>query len=165
MVGRRKFEKSKGDFIIIFYGKVLMPHKQSQSSGEIIVPFGALPLPHELKVAKVLTGTGSNVEFIPTGIHTTSDIIFKNLVWEIKSPLGRNSRAIENNLRNALHQSCNVILDLHRTSFPESKCLDYIKNHSKNFRGLKRLLIITSQDTIFNFSPKSACLSKITMLK
>lgn len=133
--------------------------------GKITVPYGAIPHPHELIVAKILIRTGDDVIFIPTSTHTSSDIFYQTLIWEIKSPIGKSSRTIENNLRNALHQSPNIIIDLHRIQIPQNKCLLYIKNHIQNFRGLKRLLIITADNHILKVSPKSACISNIPVLK
>lgn len=89
--------------------------RKNKRAGSIIVPKGALIQPHELMAATVLSWTGDDVEFLLPGIHCRADITFRGLEWEIKSP-------IENNLRAALKQSQNVIIDLSRIKQDETKC-------------------------------------------
>ena len=91
--------------------------------GKINMPRGALIHSHELRVATILSWTGANVEFIEVGTTHTPDIRFMNLEWEIKSPKGKSSRTIENNVRAALKQSSNIIIDLSRIKLPEDKCV------------------------------------------
>ena len=73
---------------------------------------------------------GKDVELIPrsktSGVHTP-DIKMDGVKWEIKSPTGNSSRTIENNIRNALRQSDNIIIDLRRMHVNESKCLKEVE--------------------------------------
>ena len=102
----------------------------------------------ELRVGEILARTGENVEFLPVGIHHTADIRFRGVEWEIKSPIGSSSRTIENNLRNALKQSSNIIVDLGRIKQPEEKGLREIKKQAKLLHMLKRIIVITKSGKI-----------------
>ncbi len=133
--------------------------------GKVRIHQGAITKQHELSLAEILVHTGFDVDFIAVGSTKTPDIFFWNRYWEIKSPIGCSSRTIENNLRAALTQSENVILDLRRTSIPDEKTITYLQNHVKNFRKLKTLLIVTKQLEIYRFSQKSTCAIKVRMIK
>ncbi len=116
--------------------------------GNITVPKGAIALPHELVVATILSWTGDDVEFLPVKHSHTADIRFQGLEWEIKSPIGKSSRTIENNLRNALKQSRNVIIDLSRIKQSENKAIREVKRQCRLIKGKKKVIIITKTKTI-----------------
>lgn len=118
------------------------------TAGKINAPKNTMPQPHELMVATVLSWTGDDVEFLPVGTHHTADICFRGLEWEIKSPIGKSSRTIENNLRLALKQSANVIIDLSRIKQPEDKCIGVIKRRAKKLGRIKKIMIITKSRQI-----------------
>lgn len=139
--------------------------QEHKEHGKVIIPYGALPKEHELEIAQILIRTGKNVKFLPISSVKTPDLQYNNLDWELKSPIGKSSRAIENCLRYALKQSPNIIIDLRRICLNEGKCLSYLQNHIKNFHGLKKLLIITKSKKVLKIMPKNACFSEITMLK
>ena len=115
--------------------KTLM--NKSKKVGNVITPKGVLVYPHELVVATALSWTGENVTFIETRSVKTPDVIFCNKHWETKSPQGKSNRTIENNIRRALEQSENIIIDLHRMKLSETKCLKEIK---RQFELSKRCL-------------------------
>lgn len=116
---------------------------QKRKFGKIIVPKGALPLLPELLVAEILARDGEDVEFIPVRTVPTPDILYAGEEWEIKSPVGKTSRTIENNLRNALKQSANIIVDLSRIKQPEQKAIKEIKRQARLLRGIGKVIIVT----------------------
>ena len=116
--------------------------------GHITVPKDALVQPHELNVATILSWTGDNVEFIPSSHIHTPDIKFKGLLWEIKSPIGSSSRTLENNMRLALKQSNNIIMDLSRIKLPEDKCIGVIKRRAKKLGQIRRIIIVTKTKNV-----------------
>lgn len=116
---------------------------RKEEIGSITVPKGMVVLPHELVVATVLSWTGDDVEFIPLRTIKTADIFFRGLEWEIKSPIGKSSRTIENNMRNALKQAKNVIIDLSRIKQNENKAIKEIERQHKLLRGMGKIIIIT----------------------
>ncbi len=122
--------------------------KSRKNSGNINVPLGVAVLPHELVVATILSWTGDNVEFLPVRHVQTADIIFRGLEWEIKSPEGKSSRTIENNMRNALKQARNIVIDLSRIKQSEAKAIKEVKRQYNLIRGIKRVIIITKAKEI-----------------
>lgn len=116
--------------------------------GHIHIPQNRLIQPHEPLVATILSWTGDDVYFLtPTRLHT-ADIKFRELQWEIKSPKGSSSRTIENNMRNALKQSRNIIIDLQRIKQPEQNCIREIQRQAKLIHSIKHIIIITKQKQI-----------------
>lgn len=117
-------------------------------SGRIIVPKGAIPQSHESDVALILAKSGDDVTFIPVKTTPTPDIFYKGREWEIKSPTGSSSRTIENNVRKAVRQSKNIIIDLSRIKIPEDKCLREIKRQVKLLCGVGKVMVITKKQRI-----------------
>ena len=123
-----------------------------QVFGKTIIPFGAHPEKHEIEIANILNKYGKNVEFlIPLDIKSTRtpDIKMDGILWEIKSPKGSSSRTIENNLRCALRQSKNIIIDLRRIKIDETKALSHIRKQFNHSKSIKNILIIRKNSKIF----------------
>lgn len=126
--------------------------KQRRKIGHIIVPKNALVQPHELDVATILSSAGDDVEFIPVvSNRTTPDIKYRGLEWEIKSPIGSSSRTIENNMRSALKQSNNLIIDLQRIKLPDEKCIGVAKRRAEKLGKKCRVMAITKNREIVRF--------------
>ena len=121
---------------------------KKKKQGSITVPNKNLVHPHEIVAATVLSWTGYDVEFLPTGEIHSADIIYRGKIWEIKSPIGNKRRTIENNLRAALNQSVNVIIDLSRIKMDETKAIREITKQVKLARRLKSAIIITKNQKI-----------------
>lgn len=124
--------------------------------GKIEKEIGAIPDVHELITADFLAGLGYDLIFIaPKRIpgERTPDIAMDGGLWEMKSPKGRGSRVIEDNLRNALRQSSNVVLDLRRMDgrIPTAKLLNEVERQFSLARSLKRIIVITRQNTHVDF--------------
>jgi len=123
--------------------------------GKTIIPFGVFVEQHELDVAKVLNKLGKDVEFIlPSRVKfsRTPDIKMDGLLWEIKSPKGSSSRTIENNLRTALKQSKNIIIDLRRIKIDETKAISQIAKQFKYSKLIKEIIIIKQNKEIIDIS-------------
>ncbi len=123
--------------------------------GKTIIPFGVFVEQHELDVAKVLNKLGKDVEFIlPSRVKfsRTPDIKMDGLLWEIKSPKGSSSRTIENNLRTALKQSKNIIIDLRRIKIDETKAISQIAKQFKYSKLIREIIIIKQNKEIIDIS-------------
>jgi len=83
----------------------------------------------------------------------TPDIEMDGLRWEIKSPRGKSSRTIENNMRNALRQSPNIVLDLRRMDgrIPTKKLLREVERRFNDAKTIKHLIAITRQEKHIDF--------------
>ena len=123
--------------------------------GKISIPNGAMVEPHEYKIATILSWTGNDVEFIEVGTTPTPDIKFMGLEWEMKSPKGKSSRTVENNVREALRQSNNIIIDLSRIKLPENKGIREAERLAKLLGKKRKIMVITKNGKIHElFYPK-----------
>ena len=113
--------------------------------GKVIREQGALVYPHEERVAYRLAATGHNVTFLAVEIDKSPDILFKGKKWEIKSPTGSKRRTLENNLRAALKQSNNIIIDLTRIHIDEATCLRFLSDRKARL-GRKVSIIAIMKD-------------------
>lgn len=131
-----------------------MPRKRV---GVIVVPPGVFVDIHEkIAVDFLAAKIGNDVMFlIPDrrkGVRTP-DIEMNGLWWEIKSPTDKSSRTIENNLRLALKQSPNIVLDLRRIDgrIPTKKLLKEVERRFTGAKSIKRLIVITRQEVHIDF--------------
>lgn len=114
-----------------------------RKNGNIFVPRNTLVQPEEYVVATALSWTGQNVRFIPTGVIRRPDLKFRGKEWEIKTPKGKSNRTLENNIRAALKQSCNIIINLQKMSTDERKCIAEIKRQNSLIRQKHQIMIVT----------------------
>lgn len=122
-----------------------------QKKSQIIIPAGTHPWSHELRVASVLALAGHTIEFLPTGAQKTADILLDGTEYEIKSPLTNNPKKIVRNVKRALQQSQNIIIDSSRIKGMRDDVLRRLLiNRAKDQKTLKRLLLITKRGQIID---------------
>ena len=123
----------------------------------IVEPMPNPPQPHELKAAFVIaTYFKTDMIFLRPNDYGTPDL--KNThtdeVWELKSPLGKSKKTIENNLREARKQSQNIIVDLSRCKLNELEAISRTKFYLKQgHRNIKQLKIIKKNGKILDILP------------
>lgn len=125
--------------------------------GRIVVPPGVFIDIHEKKTVDFLAiNLHLDITFLLPIRHSgtkTPDIEMSGLKWEIKSPTGKSSRTIENNVRNALRQSVYIILDLRRMDgrVPTYKFLNEIERQFNQTKNIKTVIVITREENIIDF--------------
>ena len=122
------------------------------------------PEKHELSTARYFAELGYDVEFIPpnnTPKMRSPDIVMDGVAWEIKSPIGKSRRTIENNFRNANRQSDNIIFDLRRIHLPEAVCMAQLEREFSISRHVKRVIVIKKSNEMVTFSKKGQRNSKV----
>ncbi len=113
------------------------------------------PEKHELETARFFAALGYDIEFIPpnnTPKMHTPDINMDGVSWEIKSPTGKSKRTIENNLRQAMLQSENIIFDLRRISMSDKACTAELERKFNQKKDIKRLYIIRKSGDLLKLS-------------
>lgn len=131
-----------------------MPRKRT---GTIITPPGAILDIHEKKAVDfIAVERGADITFLVPDRRKgqkTPDIEMDGLLWEIKSPKGKSSRTIENNLRLALQQSSYIILDLRRIDgrIPTRKLISEVERRFNDARAIRHVIVITRQETTIDF--------------
>ena len=111
----------------------------------------------EFEAAKYFANLGKDIQFIcPSAIPNQHrpDIIMDGIEWEIKSPLGSSKRTIENNMRKAIKQSCNIIFDLRRIKLSEAQAINQLKKEFNHLSKLRKLYIITKSGELITLVKK-----------
>ncbi len=104
--------------------------------------------PHEERVAFELAKTGYDVTFLAVGIDKSPDILYKGRKWEIKSPIGAKRRTLENNVRAALKQSSNIIIDLSRIRIEENNCLRFLRDRKCRLGKKVQIMVVMKNKKI-----------------
>lgn len=119
--------------------------------GQIIIPAGRKPWPHELRVAEILAAAGHRVEFVLESSLKTPDIYLDGTQYEIKSPITNNPKKIIRNVKRALEKCPNVIIYTSRVkSLDDNSIQRCIKNKVKDFRGIRSLLLVARRGQIID---------------
>lgn len=125
--------------------------------GTIVAPPGVFMDAHEkMTVDFLATKIGNNITFLVPERRKnakTPDIEMSGLHWEIKSPTGRSSRTIENNLRTAIKQSPNIVIDLRRMDgrIPTNKLLKEVEHQFNLSESIKHIIVITRKEEHIDF--------------
>jgi len=107
------------------------------------------PKPHEESAAVILSKFfKSDVIFIDGKSYCTPDVSVKNVEWEIKSPEGSSDNNIQKNMREASHQSKNIVIDLRRSKLHQNRALGYINSYLSYPNKLERVLVITKSEKV-----------------
>ncbi len=123
--------------------------------GRIIIPGGMKPPPeaHELETADVFARAGKDVEFIPPRRMRGSkmpDIKIDGVLWEMKSPTGSGKKTIQDQIKRAMRQSKNIILDGRRTKLMDEYIVKELKKQMTLSRSIQRLIFISKTDVIID---------------
>ena len=119
-------------------------------SVKVIIPKLIKPPPSKKEVlaARIISKHFNHtVEFlIPIDNYKrkTPDIAMAGLLWEIKSPVGSSVKTtINDQVKTALKQSVNIIIDTQYTPIPDVAILKQLANIIKLHKRLNKLLIIS----------------------
>lgn len=118
--------------------------KLENKTGEVIIPAGVKPWPHERRVAEILANNGYSVRFLPEkNILYTADFALDGIEYELKSPVGGTLAAIERNLKRGTRQSHNIIFDSSRMKgVKDSKVWATLVNRLPLQSAVKKLIYI-----------------------
>ena len=64
-------------------------------------------------------------------------------MWELKSPLGRGKRTIQNNIRKANQQCANIVVDLRFCKINEEQAIQRVRYEVLRMTSIKKVLVIT----------------------
>jgi len=121
--------------------------------GKVLIPGGARPWSHELRVANILALAGHAVEFLPKTNMKAADILLDGIAYEIKSPKSANSNTLEHILKKALKQSSNIIIDTSRMkNVRDDNTRRFLINQVRIRKQIKKLIMISKQGQIIDIS-------------
>ena len=72
--------------------------------------------------------------------------------WEIKCPIGKGRNTISRNIKQAVRQSENIIIDLRRIALPEKQCIIQIEKQVHERRSIKRILVIKKDQELLDIT-------------
>ena len=120
---------------------------------QIIIPAGLTPWPHELRAARILALAGHTVEFLPVARIKMADIKLDGTAFEIKSPITNNPKKNIRNIKRALQQSPNVIIDSSRIKGMRDDTLrKLLASRARDQKTLKKLLLITKGGQVIDIT-------------
>lgn len=123
-----------------------------KQQGTITAPVGLNIQPHELATARAIASSGMNVEFVERvrGQRAKSaDFVADGVLWEVKSPTSNNIRVIEKRLREALHQSRDVIFDSRRMRRLENRVIQAeVEKWAHSLTSTRRLLYVNREGDV-----------------
>ncbi|MBQ3413343.1 hypothetical protein IJH33_00595 [Candidatus Saccharibacteria bacterium] len=116
------------------------------------------PRPHERRAAEILAEYfQSDIVFLRRLRSKNPDlyVLKTNVRWELKSPTGSGKHTIQNNLREAVKQSNNIILDLHRTGLTDAQAIARIREYIRKERhSIKRLKVLAKDQRVIDLIGK-----------
>lgn len=110
--------------------------------------------PHEASAIQLLKASGRSVTRIPRSREPgerTADIVVDGEIYEMKSPTASSTRALERNVRRALHQAQRVVIDGRRMSKMSNQKLEHeLTKMAGQIRSLRALLLITHDGRVID---------------
>lgn len=126
----------------------------AKRQGKIIAPSNLNIQEHEMDTARAVADAGYDVEFARRtwGNRVTSpDVVINGVVWEMKSPLASDKKAIERNLRKACKQSGSIIFDSQRMKgSSDSNIEKLLRSICPHIKAIRRLWFINRKREIID---------------
>lgn len=120
----------------------------------ITIAIGVNIWPQELETAQAYAASGKRVHFVRKNDQyraRSADAVIDGVVWEMKSPKADNIRAIDRNVRRALKQSCNVIIDSKRMKKVSDVQIEKkLRSLATELNSLKRLQFVNRKREIID---------------
>ena len=114
--------------------------------GTIIAPSNLNIQEHEMSTARAIADYGMDVEFVARiegNRAKSADFVGNGVLWEVKSPTSDNLRVVQKRLREAIHQSRDIIFDSRRMRRLTNKSIQAeVEKWAKNLTSIRRLLYI-----------------------
>ncbi|WP_165052331.1 MULTISPECIES: hypothetical protein [unclassified Adlercreutzia] len=121
----------------------------SDKTGEIIIKSGIDVWEHERRTAQALANAGFVVLFIKRSDDEyvrTPDVVIDGILWEMKSPISNRLPKIQKTLRQAIHQSPNVIYDSQRIkNLNDNQIQRELEKWAVQFKAMKRLIFVNKK--------------------
>lgn len=127
------------------------------TKGELIT-HGVILQRHEFDTVNFLVRMGKSIELLKpsfTPNNRMPDFLMDGIMWEMKSPQGKEPRTVEHAFKNAAKQSENIVIDLRRTKLTTSSAVKMLEKRFNLSRHVKRLLAITREENLVDFRKKS----------
>lgn len=91
------------------------------------------------------TGTQNGLIILETGVNVNG------MLWEMKSPTADNIRAISRNVRKAMHQSHNIVIDSYRVKrVPDAAIERELRKTVNELRSIRHLKFVNRKREVID---------------
>jgi len=121
---------------------------------KVIIPpnLGKLPEENEIQIAQIIAEHyNARVEFlrpIDDYKRKTPDIMFNGQLWEMKSPRGKSRNTIGRQMKRALKQSKNIIVDGRRSLLSDAMIEKELHRQCGERHSIKRLIFVSKKQIV-----------------
>lgn len=124
----------------------------TKPEGNIIIHPDTNVWPHEMRTAKAFASRGHDV-FFPevddNDYHNSPDAVIFDLIWEMKSPRSPKMSKVLKVVREAVHQSPNVIYDSQRIkNLTDAQVERELRRIAPMLKALKNLIFVNRKRRI-----------------
>ena len=110
------------------------------------------PEENEIQIAQIVANHyNARVEFLrPVDDYKrkTPDIMFRGQLWEMKSPMGKSKNTIGRQMKRALKQSRNIIVDGRRSPLHDKEIEAELRRQSFERHSIRRLIFISKEQVV-----------------
>ena len=107
---------------------------------------------HEMATARSIADIGYDVDFVPrmSGNKVKSaDFMANGVLWKVKSPTSNQLRVVEKRLREAIHQSRNIIFDSRRMKrLSDRQIQGEVEKWCQILTSIRRLLYVNREGKV-----------------
>ena len=121
---------------------------------KVIIPpnLGKPPEENEIQIAQIIAEHyNARVEFLcPVDDYKrkTPDIMFNGQLWEMKSPKGKSRNTIGRQMKRALKQSKNIIVDGRRSLLTDVAMETELRRQCKERHSIKKLIFVSKKQIV-----------------
>ena len=132
----------------------------NEKKARVIIPINLdkSPEDHEIEAAWIIARHYNRaVDFLrPVDDYKrkTPDIVMNGQLWEIKSPIGKSKNTIERQIKRAVKQSRNIIVDGRRSAIPDNVLQSELLKQCMIRRSIKQLIFITKKLSVVEIISK-----------
>lgn len=124
--------------------------KQEYKVGRVVTN-GVKLEPHEYETVLFLAGMGKDIELLQrsqTPNKKEADFCMDSLIWEAKSPVVNERRALERLFYRASTQSSNLVFDLRRLRGKDEMAVRIVEDCFRTTRRVRNMYIITKNSDL-----------------
>jgi len=128
----------------------------AKKSYDVIVPHDYKIQPAELEAASVLADYfKTNVRVLSPSkdyMVKTADFVINDISYELKSPITKSVRSIENMIHLATKQSGNVVVDIRKSKITEKRMIKLCEDLLRYYKKLNKIILIVKNKKVLEFT-------------
>ena len=126
-----------------------------KKSYNVIVPSDSKIKPFEFEAALILADYfKADVRFLSPSKRyktNTADFVIDNIEYELKSPITKSPRSIENLIHDATKQSFNIVVDIRKSKIKEKRMMKLCEDSLRYYKKIKKIVLIVNKNKVLEF--------------